>query len=186
MDFIGQRGPTSKLHLVVLDLLVAIFQLVQLSAFFTKQRIREKRDTPATSTQTSHGSGTGQNSGQDIESEERGVDRVQEQQDIEMQTLNPSRPTEPPPVGTDGDNGERDGLLAVRGAHTDAFLLDAFHSGQIMLADLDLVKTVKQQMSADPVEVSDPAESARQMRANVTRQLLRWRFGGTPVGGGPT
>jgi cytochrome b len=42
MDFIGQKGPSSKLHLLALDLVVILLQVVHLSAFIARQRLKKE------------------------------------------------------------------------------------------------------------------------------------------------
>ncbi|KAK0260023.1 hypothetical protein B0A54_09507 [Friedmanniomyces endolithicus] len=175
IDFVGQKGPSSKVHLLLLDLLVVMLQLIHLSAHITRQRLKQgsisvttpsgRRYTPSAST-----------SRQDIDAEERGVRRSGEQQDIEMQTLNPSGA----PVTAEGraeDRAERETLLASTTARTDAHIFDAFNSGQIVLADLNLPQTLQEQFWAYQSAPREPGLSTTELRRNITGQLLRWRSG---------
>lgn len=183
IDFIGQKGPTSRLHLLALDLLVVLLQVIHLSAHVTRQRLRDG----AVSVTTSHGREYAASAPrQDVDAEERGVRRSGEHDgDIEMQTLNASGSAATVPTATTEesaaeDTSERDSLLASTTApRTDAHIFDAFNSGQIVLADLDLVKTVKEQFWAYQTAPRETLQSTREMRANIAGQLLRWRFGAT-------
>lgn len=183
MDFIGQKGPSSKLHLLLLDCLVLLLQLVHLSAQLTRQKLKE--GTVSVTTPSGRQYTPAPVVRQDLDSEERGVRRSDEQQDIEMQTLNPSgtTATTDPDTTNDGPEPEPTDIPAAR---TDAHIFDAFNSGQIVLADLDIVKTVKEQFWAYQAAPRDSSlQSSRELRANITGQLLRWRFGasiGRPAG----
>lgn len=70
LDFIGQRGPTSKLHLAILDLVVLLMQAVALTAHVKKRQIsprsRSRRDTQNVVTEP-------EESAQDHDAEERGI-----------------------------------------------------------------------------------------------------------------
>ncbi|KAK0343204.1 hypothetical protein LTR91_022614 [Friedmanniomyces endolithicus] len=175
IDFIGQKGPSSRVHLLLLDILVVMLQLVHLSAHITRQRLKEglisvttpsgRRYTPSAPT-----------SRQDLDAEERGVRRSGEQQDIEMQTLNPSGA---PVNAEDGveDSAERETLLASTTARTDAHFFDAFNSGQIVLADLNVLHTLQEQFWAYQSAPRETGLSTVELRRNITGQLMRWRSG---------
>ncbi|TKA83778.1 hypothetical protein B0A55_00024 [Friedmanniomyces simplex] len=176
IDFIGQKGPSSKMHLLLLDLLVVMLQLIHLSAHITRQRLKEgsisvttpngRRYTPAAPSR------------QDHDAEERGVRRSGELQDIEMQTLNPSGSNAAASEEAE-DSTERETLLASTTARTDAHIFDAFNSGQIVLADLNLLQTLKEQFWAYQTAPREPGLSTTELRRNITGQLIRWRFGAT-------
>jgi len=180
MDFIGQKGPTSKMHLLLLDLLLISIQLVQMTAHITRKRLREP-SAPATAS-TGRETVPAATVSQDLDHEERGVRRSDEQQDIEMQTLDPDGAA----AARDSEDAvdveatsERDTLLATTTApRTDAHIFDAFNSGQIVLADLDVWRTVKEQFWAYQNMPREQLDSGRVLRANITGQLSRWRFGG--------
>lgn len=180
MDFIGQKGPTSKLHLLLLDLAVLLLQLVHLSAHVTRQRLKGEGGITVTTTTGQQYTPAAANPPQDIEHEERGVRRSDEQQDIEMQTLNPSGSTIDPvaPEETAEASTSRDSLNNL--SRTDAHIFDAFNSGQIILADLDIARTTSEQFWAyqSTPRDSDPVATGRRFGANLTAQMLRWRFGG--------
>ncbi|KAK3675707.1 hypothetical protein LTR78_004348 [Recurvomyces mirabilis] len=175
MDFIGQKGPTSKVHLLLLDLLVVILQLVHLSTHITRTRLKDSSVSVTTSSGTQY---TATAIRQDHDAEERGVRRSGEHQDIEMQTLNPSG-TSTEPVPNRASTTERaDDTLASTSPRTDAHIFNAFNSGQIVLADLDIFQTTRDQFWAyatTPAE--DSTTSIVEMRRNIIGQLLRWRSG---------
>lgn len=171
MDFIGQNGPTSKIHLLLLDLVISFLQLVQLSAHITRLRLKDTQSIPMPSRASRARPAA---SRQDLDSEERGVRRSDEEQDIEMQNLNPSAA-----ISAATEEHEISGAIEraslLSSPRTDAHIFDAFNSGQIVLADLNIPQTVTEQFWAyAPAEDMD---QGRIMRANITGQLLRWRLG---------
>ena len=96
MDFIGQKGPISKTHLLVLDLLVLLLQLVNLGVVAVKKKASAAAEAPvhSTSTTTRTAGTRGEPVGGDqqtLDDEERGQLRSDHQPvDIELQDLNPS------------------------------------------------------------------------------------------------
>ncbi len=174
MDFIGQAAPTSRIRLVLLDLLVVVLQMTQMSTFMARWRLKEQpkaspqvtAETPAPAVQ------------QDLDAEERGVIRADEQQDIEMQTLNPATSrTDPAPA--DPTEDDHTALLAPLTPRTDAHIFDAFHSGQIVIADLDLRKHVLEQvrLAKTPVTEADGQSGVPGLRAELASRVLRMRMG---------
>lgn len=166
MDFIGQKGPTSKTHLILLDLLVLALQLVHLTALITRLKVKEKASLPTAAPATAP------QPTQDHDFEERGMLRSEhEPVDIELQDLNPAGR----PIGvasgeatgetterrealseeSDALSREREALLGGREAflsadtapRTDAHIFDAFNSGEIMIADLNIVRVVRNQIT---------------------------------------
>ena len=191
MDFIGQKGPTGKMHLLLLDLLVVVLQLVHMSANVVRKRLRDGA-VPVTVSARAATAAAADGTAQDLDSEERGVNRAEEAQDIEMQTLNPSgtataaatttSPSNDPPVES---SSERDALLASTAIpRTDAPVFDAFNAGQIVLADLDIWKSVKEQrklmqnLAQEAANSTSSAASVEQtFRAELARRVLRMRVG---------
>lgn len=183
MDFIGQKGPSSKLHLILLDLLVVFLQTVHLSVLILRQRLRLSPAIAVTTSTGSQYSAQPTSTGQTVEDEERGVRRSTEEQnrgDIEMQTLNSAGESAPPAPSSEEASPEHEALLASTSMpeHTDARIFDAFNSGQIVLGDFDLVKTVKEQFLAYAKAPRDAnaAEANRLMRERLAARMLRWRF----------
>jgi hypothetical protein len=181
IDLIGQKGPTSKVHLLLLDLVIVVLQVSQLSAQLTRQKLRESVENTNVAVTTSRGREyRAAPTQQDLDHEERGVRR----EDVELQALDPGGTTADTAPSEDtvdqgtGDS-ERDTLLSTQppAPHTDAHIFDAFHSGQIVVADLDLTRTIRQQFRAYRHAPSEPLQSSRELRANIAGQLLRLRLG---------
>lgn len=181
LDFIGQKGPASRITLVLFDLLVMALQFVHLTAHITRKRLKDgaapvapaapsTQPTPAPSTT------------QDLDSEERGVRHsaeMEQQDDIEMQTLNPSGHAGNVTTVTvndddDDDTDERDALLSsAPPPRTDIHIFDSFHSGQIVLADLNIWKIVREQFWAYQKSTAEQREARRATyRAQLTSRLM--------------
>jgi hypothetical protein len=178
MDFIGQKGPSSKVHLIILDLLVVTLQFTHMAAMMARKRSRNAANVnapPAVSVNpqpvsSAPPAGVQQ---QDIESEERGVHRADLGTDIEMQTLNASGSTAP-------ESSASDTLAATTAPRSDAHIFDAFNSGQIVLADLELWKHMKEQwhMVKDLRANADTSQyQTDNLRAELAGRFLRLRMG---------
>ncbi|KAI1096251.1 DUF1746-domain-containing protein [Rostrohypoxylon terebratum] len=149
-DFIGQKAPSSKFSLLLLDLLVFGLQCFMLTVNLEKERVRKvikplaALDTPTTSvtpTPTTT-SVTGSVTGQDYDAEERGVLRgapiVDETHDIEMQSFGNGH-------GGQQHNVERTGLLRRTTNHTDNLesLADTLISGNAVLANFNVRRSLQ-------------------------------------------
>ncbi|KAK3714691.1 hypothetical protein LTR37_007671 [Vermiconidia calcicola] len=186
MDFIGQQGPTSKAHLLLLDLLLLFLQITHLAANMVRDRLRE---ATASNTSTVHSAQLPPPATsalrQDHDAEERGVHRSEEQQDIEMQTLNPTgtaldvTPAATTSITTSDPPSDHDTLLSSTTPRTDAHIFEAFHSGQIVVADLDLWKRLKEQFQlVKSYQPADPNSTAVQtLRTELAQRFLRMRNG---------
>lgn len=180
MDFIGQKGPTSRITLVLFDLLVMALQFIHLTAHITRKRLKDGAAPTTTTTTTPPTQQTpAPSTGQDLDSEERGVrhsTELEQQDDIEMQTLNPSGHTERATTVTDEDDNtnERDALLAsAPPPRTDIHIFDSFHSGQIVLADLNIWKTIREQFWAYQKSTAEQRDARRaSYRAQLTSRLM--------------
>lgn len=178
MDFIGQKGPTSKVHLVFLDFLVVGLQVVQLSATMVRRKLKDSSPAEVASTAIDR-SRTG--TAQDLDSEERGIRRSQEQESIELQDLGNQSTQQNTHSSTSAvgptSSTERDALLATPEPRFEANILDTFNSGQIIIADLDLGKTLEEQVR---LHKNPPPESERAnqqtLRAELAGRMLRMRF----------
>lgn len=179
MDFIGQKGPTSKGHLLMLDLLVVLLQVTHLAANAVRKGLRET-STPAAAAAPQAAPPAVNRSQQDLDAEERGVRRSDELQDIEMQSLNASgtaaSATQTSAADDANESSERDTLLANTVPRTDSHIFDAFNSGQIVLADLDLWKNIKHQAHLVKTAASDPQPSGQTLRAELAGRILRMRM----------
>jgi hypothetical protein len=152
IDLIGQKGPTSKLHLVILDLLICALQCFMLAVHVERERLASTlaaflkpgaeaglpRVEPVTS-QT-----------HDAE-EERGVmrDTVADNGDIEMQAMTsridgPSTNNEDP--GRDLERARLlDEPLPRELPEDDDNPLDIFWSGTAIVADFHIMETLRKQ-----------------------------------------
>lgn len=186
IDFIGQQGPTSKLHLATLDICMLFLQLVMLSVHVKRRKLRrnlppitglradeESARPPGSIEGTTHPD-------QDADAEERGVlRRADTLSDIDQ--------------GLDGP----DGLLlspqetSSNSSASSTDVLDALNSGQVVVADLHIINTLLQehrnyqayqQARADGVvNASNPLRSAglaTDLPGRRLRASIRMRLGG--------
>jgi len=140
MDFIGQKGPSSKLHLVFLDFLVLGLQLVNLGVLLIRQKAKEASESP-TATPACTTTPVTAAPAQTLEFEERGQHSSDHQPvDIELQNMNTNGRGEPTNEETSSSERERETLLAssTSSRASDSHIFDAFNSGEIMIADLNL------------------------------------------------
>jgi hypothetical protein len=180
MDFIGQKGPASRFTLVFFDLLVMALQFVHLTAHITRKRLKDG-GAVATVPQTQQAQPP-PSTAQDLDDEERGVRRsaeLEQQEDFEMQTLQSSGHAANSATTTitneeDDETNEREALLAPPPPQrTDIHVFDSFHSGQIVLADLNIWKTTREQFWADQKVTGEQREAQRAgYRAQLTSALL--------------
>jgi hypothetical protein len=150
VDLIGQKGPTSKIHLVLLDLLILGLQCFMLAVHVEKERISALLAAyllPATSATDQPRAAVV--AAQDHDAEERGIMRevVTDNEDIELQPL-ALRDDGPSTIETEGQerNEERERLLAEpppREGEEDP--LDSFWSGTAILADFHVIHNLKRQ-----------------------------------------
>jgi hypothetical protein len=128
LDFVGQKGPSSKLHLVLLDLMILFLQLTTLAATLRRKSLAKAQKgsqsvpPPETSTTTS--------ADQDHDAEERGEHRALLSDALE--SGHSSQETQP----------------SVSTSDRDWDLLDWYASGQSTIAELLVADTVRQQHNA--------------------------------------
>lgn len=169
LDFIGQKGPSSKIQLVGLDFLVLGLQIVHCAALGVRKGLKERPGaTPVIEPGVVR-------SGQQLEDEERGVRRSEEVgrgQEVEMQRLNPE--------GRRTSAVEDMDLEATTVAleRTDAHIFDAFNSGQIVLADLDLRKVLREEWEKAKAAGEGEEEGGNTRRNRETRRRLIERVRG--------
>ncbi len=152
IDFVGQEGPTSKLRLVALDLLVLFLQLLALAATVERQALKTGLGLPPTLGQGVAATMRNERASarQDHDSEERGVRRESavEGEDIELQDLNTGnrgrgrhrRVATPAPSPEQSQSPVEP--RAVPPTEND---LDVFMSGDVILSDFHLLDTVRRQ-----------------------------------------
>lgn len=161
VDLIGQKGPTSKFHLVLLDLLVLGLQCFMLGVHVEKEtqikQLKSLKDPTAASTEPR----VEPTAAQDMDAEERGVlrDTVVDtsNEDIELNDLGIRRERTSGGVGvvniSEDDrqrDAERERLLAEPHPEEESdddteHPLDIFYSGTTILADFYIVQTLKKQ-----------------------------------------
>lgn len=168
LDFIGQKGPSSKMVLVLLDLFVVTLQSIHLSAHTTKFRLKEQGLKQTTSTV------------QDLDSEERGVRRSTEiqqqdaQHNVDLQSLNTAGRVHTALSGTSREQEQQDEAWEVTAPRLDAFLLDSFWNGQIVLADLNPVRTAQEQIIQYQ---STPLDARRDaLNAQLAARMFELRY----------
>ncbi|KAI1105243.1 DUF1746-domain-containing protein [Jackrogersella minutella] len=143
-DFIGQKAPSSKFSLLLLDLLIFGLQCVMLTVNMEKERVR-KVVKPARLMDNPDGT-TAESpvTGQDYDAEERGVLRdapvVDETVDIEMQSLGHENGG-----GDQRNREERVGLLRRTTTPTDNLegLADTLRSGNAVLANFNVRQSLQ-------------------------------------------
>ncbi|KAH8602879.1 hypothetical protein B0O99DRAFT_499125 [Bisporella sp. PMI_857] len=148
IDLIGQKGPTSKIHLVLLDALVLVLQCCMLSVVVEKQRL-----STILSALSKPSSSTDQSTiqivpAQDLDAEERGVvGAVTNVEDIEMQRLG-SRIDAPSMRDNEQDgNLERGRLLDEHPQEEpdDDNPLDMLFTGTAIVAEFHVLDTLRKQ-----------------------------------------
>lgn len=149
VDLIGQKGPTSKIHLVLLDVLVLALQCLMLAVHIERERLSAILKAINSPNQPTTEPRAEVPSSQDIDAEERGImrDVVTNNGDIELQPL--STREDGPTTGaapTEHDE-ERARLLAEppppEEREEDA--LDMFWNGTAMVADFHILHNIRTQ-----------------------------------------
>lgn len=147
IDLIGQKGPSSRLKLVIFDLIVLVLQTIMFSIHIERERIgrilagylKKTPEAPPPSTQ-------------DHDAEERGVlrDNVTSSEDIEMQTLGPAGALSPSRSRVDvseADEAREDLLAEPDGDENDDTPLDIFWSGTAVIGNFNIVDTLRSQLA---------------------------------------
>lgn len=148
IDLIGQKGPTSKIHLLFLDCLVLGLQCLMLAVHVERERLKTvlvvytSPGRPGTRSEIP--------TIQDHDAEERGImrDAVTNTGDIELQSLAPRNEES---SNTQGDDQERDEerarLLAEPPPQEqgEGAGLDMFWSGTVIVAELHILHNLRRQ-----------------------------------------
>ncbi|KAJ9142137.1 DUF1746-domain-containing protein [Pleurostoma richardsiae] len=150
IDFVGQKAPTSKLGLFLLDCFVLALQCFMLSVWAERERLRKlvypsRQGANSNSQETAAAPGT---TGQDLDSEERGMLRdgpatADDTSGIEMQSF--AARNEDGGPGEHDASGERYGLLAASSSRdgSSTSLVDVLRSGNAVLADFHVVHAIR-------------------------------------------
>jgi hypothetical protein len=166
MDFIGQRGPSSKLHLLALDFVIILLQVVHLSAYLARQRLRKEGTSERLLAVFS--------ADQDLEDEERGVRHSVELQELGVRGRHLSDSADSGIASGSNGVSASEALLSMQ---SDEHLMDVVNCGQAVLADLDLVKTFQEQLMSSYKGTSperDRAESRRVLAEQLAGLRLQW------------
>ena len=166
VDLIGQKGPTSKTHLLLLDLLILGLQCFMLAVHVERERLstlQKALENPMPDTALEPRAEA--TSAQDHDAEERGVirDIVTRDGDIELEDLDP-RSDGPSTANEDVDEerkGERERLLAEppqRQEEEEDYPLDMFFSGTAIVAEFHILHNLRRQWA----DYGNATESALQ------------------------
>ena len=194
VDLIGQKGPTSKVHLVLLDLLVLVLQCVMLTVHLEKEVLSKElvalagSGAPVPTSTAEVQPREDAVSAQDMDAEERGVMRhgVTDSNEIEMETRNGTSSTPNNEVDEER-NDEHEQLLAepTRREEEDENQnpLDVFYAESARLATFAVIPALRAQIqdygnaSGSALQtVGFSAEFARMAasrRLNVASQRLQ-------------
>ncbi|KAK6330273.1 hypothetical protein TWF730_004768 [Orbilia blumenaviensis] len=150
IDFVGQEGPISRLRLISIDFVILILQLTMLTVKVSKQELLDSsgpnRIIPA----------------QDLDSEERGVTAG-------IDDDNSDFAASPIEGHIGGGRSSSDGLRRRPAADSNIY------SGEVIIADLRIVDTVRSQWNSRNHNPINPSASAT-MAANLANARLRMLF----------
>ncbi|RYP23311.1 hypothetical protein DL765_001220 [Monosporascus sp. GIB2] len=135
IDFIGQKAPTSKLSLLLLDFMIFGIQCLMLAVNMEKERIRKVVKPPRVSVAPAGSTETPQTT-QDHDSEERGVLR-------DAATLDESNDIEMRPLGSDRRDSDGGTSLPIGTGSGYEGLLDALRSGNAILSTFHVRRALR-------------------------------------------
>lgn len=148
IDIIGQKGPTSKIHLLLLDFLVLALQCFMLAVVMEKDRLGTVMKAYTSPSSAASRAAVARADIQDLDAEERGVvrDTVADTGDIEMQHManRADSSTTSAQEPNNEESGDRAALLAEppsREHRGDG--LDTFWSGRAIIADLHILQVIR-------------------------------------------
>ena len=129
-NFVGELGPISRWRMLLVDIFIALLQVVMLGVILERRGLKTAMDSRVPG---ARGPGLISSTlplSQDLDAEEQGIRRSQDDMgnDIEIRAL-----------GKEGERDDASTMGSKRNEHT----LDAFYSGQLVIADLHLVETVR-------------------------------------------
>ena len=153
IDLIGQKAPTSKLHLVILDILILLLQCFMLAVHVERERLSAVLAAVVSPTPATDQPRVEAVNPQDHDEEERGVVRegVTRNGDIELQPMaSMTRATSSgnPDGRAEQDEGRERSLAEPaprRDAEDDDTPLDVFWSGTAIVADFHILGTLRKQ-----------------------------------------
>lgn len=149
IDFVGQEGPISRFRLIFLDFIILLLQLTMLTVKVSKQDLLDSsgpnRVTPA----------------QDLDDEERGIIAGAEDDNSDFAVS---------PIEGQNNSINGDGLRRRRPAAE-----SNIYSGEVNIADLRIVETVRSQWNSQNNAPIAQSASAT-MAANLANARLRMLF----------
>lgn len=177
IDFVGQKGPTSKALLVLLDLLVLVLQMLCLGSVDASRRAAVRSETAMPV--------------QDVEAEERGEHApvTPRGDDIEMHDLgidNSGSASVRHNAHDDytyehddyddniNDDEDREALLTSDHTQWSNYIEDAFASGTMMITDVGIMDVITRHLSGRREQRTDSDDTHR---ASRPRMRLRFRLG---------
>ncbi|WEW59978.1 hypothetical protein PRK78_005460 [Emydomyces testavorans] len=193
IDFIGQKGPISKLRLIAFDILIIALQIIMMGVILEKERTKAvfpSESSHSASTSSSSSSAAEPDSTQDLDSEERGVHRAGETiaapsgHDVALGSL---QPADAEYENNNNDNheegdSERRGLLlststadAQRRFGRDVHPRDVFLTGDVVIVEMNIFQTLRDQWCRNPS--TNSAESSGSTAAISPRIYFRRRLG---------
>ena len=135
IDFVGQKSPTLRVRLMALDVVILVLQCTLLAVFLER---RAGKGSPSETSQ--YGREAVQR--QDHDAEERGIltSQIETTEDIEMQDLN---------AEGQGARNSLSGTAPISQAgidpSRDLHPLDVYAAGDFIIADFDIIGTVRSQ-----------------------------------------
>lgn len=175
LDFIGQKGGMSRWTLLGLDLVILVLQVVCCAVVRVRAKVEDAFDAVKAEEEIRRDDAP-RPTRQGVEDEERGVRRSEEvgrEGDVEMERLNPDGRRADDTTAEDEERG-RSILASTTAAleRTDAHIFDAFNSGQIVLADLDLGRMVHDEWNRKGEDEESEVDAVIARRNREIRQRL--------------
>ncbi|EGD92182.1 hypothetical protein H112_00256 [Trichophyton rubrum D6] len=161
IDFVGQKGPTSKLQLLAVDLLVICLQILMVGAILEKEKV----SALISSRRTAESIPSSTVPEQDHDSEEQGLLRSSQNLSSQEDDMGNRQVS-----GLELSNlgGER-GVNAVIGMHP----RDYFHSGEALIMNLNIGRTLRQQWQSRTAAIAPPHASLGGTRVPASTFIRR-------------
>ena len=155
IDFVGELGPISKWRLISLDFLILGLQILVLAMNIEKLKIKNPNSTSSLRQDYD-----AEETGRRRSREDRRDTQVGEQDSIELQEFRAEPADEP-----------------LERTSTPAHPLDTFCTGETMLMEVDVIKTIRWQLAQ---QATSSAGTTSVMHTSLLADLVgvRFRFGG--------
>ncbi|EFE32677.1 uncharacterized protein ARB_00502 [Trichophyton benhamiae CBS 112371] len=161
IDFVGQKGPTSKLQLLAVDLLVICLQILMVGAILEKEKVSALTSSRRT-TETIPSSTVPE---QDHDSEEQGLLRSSQNLSSQEDDMGNRQVSG---IELSDLGGERS-VNAVVGMHP----RDYFHSGEALIMNLNIGRTLRQQWQNRTAAIAPPHASLSGTRVPASTFIRR-------------